>query len=109
MPDDCPELIEQAMPDVRRSHKSVHEALANAGRMGGDRGQTHYGFWHPRSFQVVQSDVICMMGLEHFRRFVMPALEEEFACHEGVYFHYSPALGGETEAWRLLEWRVTHT
>lgn len=84
---DSPDLIERAMRDVRRSYKPVHESLARAGRMGGERGFTHYGFWHPRSFQVVQSDVICMMGPEHFRQFVMPALEEEFACHEGVYFH----------------------
>ncbi len=84
---DCPELIEQAMLDVRRSYKPVHEALAKAGRMGGGRGFTHCGFWHPRSFQVVQSDVICMLGTEHVRRFVLPALEEEFACHEGIYFH----------------------
>lgn len=84
---DCPDLVEKAMLDMRRSYKPVHEALAKAGRMGGERGFTHYGFWHPRSFQVVESDVICMLSQEHFRRLIMPALEEEVACHEGVYFH----------------------
>ncbi len=84
---DCPEHVESAMRDMRQSYQPIHAAVAKAGRMGGERGVAHYGFWHPRSFQVVQSDVICMMGPEHFRRFVLPALEEEFACHEGVYFH----------------------
>lgn len=84
---DCPDLVARAMHDMRRSYRPVHQALARAGQMGGDRGFAHYGFWHPRSFQVVQSDVICMMGPEHFRQLVLPALEEEFACHEGVYFH----------------------
>lgn len=84
---DCPEWVERAMADMRGSYGPVHDALSRAGRMGGERGFTHYGFWHPRSFQVVQADVICMMGPEPFRRFVLPALEEEMACHEGVYFH----------------------
>ncbi len=84
---DCPELIERAMRDVRRSYQPVHAALVKAGRMCSGRGFVLYGVWHEKSFQVVQSDVICMMGQEHFRRWVLPALEEEIACHDRVYFH----------------------
>ncbi len=84
---DCPGLIEQAMDGIRASYKPVHDLISSAGRMKGDRGQGHYGIWHERSFQVVQSDVICMLSPGHFRKYVMPALEEEFSCHEGVYFH----------------------
>ncbi len=84
---DCPELVESAMNDMRQSYKTIHESIALAGRMGGERGYGHYGIWNSKSFQVVQSDVICMLSPEHFRRFVMPALEEEIRFHDRAYFH----------------------
>lgn len=83
---DCPDLVEKAMHDVRRSYKQILAAIADAGRMN-TWGYANKGMWHPRSFQVVQSDVICMMGSEHMRQFVLPALQEEFTYHEGIYFH----------------------
>lgn len=83
---DCPEWIDRAMQDIRRSYRPVHEAIARAGRMGGERGFAH-GLWHQRSYQIVQSDVICMIGQDHFRRWILPALREEFACHDRAYFH----------------------
>lgn len=84
---DCPELISRAMMDIRKSYGRIHRLIAKAARMGGDKGYGHNGMWHKKSFQIVQSDVICMLSPEHFRKFVMPALEEEFACHDRSYFH----------------------
>ncbi len=84
---DCPELVERALLDMRKSYAPLHKAIENAGGMGGDRGFAHYGFWHSQSFQVVQSDVICMIGQDHFRKLILPALEEEMACHDRGYFH----------------------
>ena len=84
---DCPGLVARAMADIRRSYRPVLDAVAEAGRMGGDRGYGQYGFWHDRPFQVVQSDVICMLSREQFRQWVLPALEEECACHDRIYFH----------------------
>ncbi len=84
---DCPDQVEQALRDMRSSYKTIMDALARAGRMGEGRGFTQQGFWHAGSFQVVQSDVICMIGRDHFRRLILPALEEEIAAHDRAYFH----------------------
>jgi hypothetical protein len=84
---DNPNVIEKAMKDVRASYVPVHEEIKKAGKMGGERGYGHYGFWSDKPFQVIQSDVICMLGQEHFRKFVMPALLEEFSCFPNAYFH----------------------
>ncbi len=83
---DFPELLDRAMKDIRASYIPVHEAVASAGRMG-ERGHGHNGIWHPEGFQIVQSDVICMLSPEHFRRYVLPALREEIYYHKNIYFH----------------------
>jgi hypothetical protein len=84
---DCPDMIERAMKDVRASYVPVHEMIMKAGQMGGERGYGHYGFWSDKPFQVIQSDVICMLGHEHFKQFVYPALLEEFSYFTNRYFH----------------------
>jgi len=84
---DCPDTIDRAMQDMRKAYRPVFEAVHEAGRMGGANGCVQYGIWHPRSFQVVQCDAICLLSPTHMRRFVLPALEEEVACHERTYFH----------------------
>jgi hypothetical protein len=84
---DCPDEVERAMMDVRKAYKPVWDAVYQAGRMGGERGCCKYGLWHERDFAVVQCDMICLIGKEHFRKYVLPALEEEISYHESTYFH----------------------
>jgi hypothetical protein len=84
---DCPYMIEKAMNDVRSSYVPVHEKIMKAGKMGGERGYGHYGFWSDQPFQVIQSDVICMLGEEHFKKFVYPALLEEFSYWPTAFMH----------------------
>lgn len=84
---DYPEAVGQAMRDVRRAYRPMIDAVRAAGNMGAPNGCVQYGVWHPRSYQVVQSDVICMLSPDHFREYILPALEEEVACHESSYFH----------------------
>ena len=84
---DSPELIHRAMKDMRASYAPVHQKIMEAGNMGGQRGYGHYGFWSDKPFQVIQSDVICMLGHEHFREFILPALLEEFSFFPNAFFH----------------------
>jgi len=85
---DTPELIDRAMLDVRASYRPVYEAIYQAGRMA-ERGTVG---WMPLysvgRFAPVQSDVICMLSPEHFRRWVLPALEEETAFLDHSVMHY---------------------
>lgn len=84
---DYPEQVDRAMQDVRRAYWPIIKAVRAAGNMGSPNGCVQYGVWHPRSYQVIQSDVIGLLGPEQFRKYIMPALEEEIACHERSYFH----------------------
>jgi len=84
---DCPDLVERAMLDVRKAYSPICDAVFHASDTGEKRGTCHYGFWHPGKFGVVQSDFICMLGKEHFRKYVLPALEEEVEYYDASYFH----------------------
>ncbi|MEI6422559.1 MAG: hypothetical protein WCP55_10090 [Lentisphaerota bacterium] len=84
---DFPEGIGKAMQDVRKAYKKIWDDIYKAGNMGGERGCCHYGIWHEKCFSVVQCDAICMIGKEHFREYVLPAIEEEVSYSEATYFH----------------------
>jgi len=84
---ECPETIDEAMRQVRELYPSVYETCYRAGNM--DRWGT-IGWWHcycAGRFAMVQCDTICMLSQEHFRRFVLPAIEEETAFLDHSFFH----------------------
>ena len=83
---DCPNLVARAMRDVRAVYPPVYEATHKAGRMGGERGSCR-GLWSDGKFAIVSADVICMLGPEHFRTYVLPALEEEAEYVDHSLFH----------------------
>jgi hypothetical protein len=85
---DAPEMIDRAMQDVRATYQPIYEAIYRAGRMR-ERGTISWlPLYSARRFAPVQSDVICMLSPEHFRRWVLPALEEETSFLDHSIMHY---------------------
>lgn len=85
---DEPETIDRAMRDVRALYPVIYDALYKAGRMDrtGTLGWVHA--YHPEKTNTIQCDFAALIGPEHFRRFVMPALEEEAAYLKHTVYHY---------------------
>ncbi|MCX7706138.1 MAG: hypothetical protein N2115_07810, partial [bacterium] len=84
---DYPEIIEKAMLDLRKDFTKISDALYKAGIDNRGLGTTVYGYYSEKKFGVVQADFICMMSPEMFRKYVMPALEEEIEYYDHSYFH----------------------
>lgn len=83
---DQPEMIDEAMRSSRALFRPLWDAVVEAGRM------KEYGFYqHVYSMEgaaMLQCDFIAMIGPPMFRRWVLPALEEEAAIVERVFFHW---------------------
>ncbi len=85
---DVPETIERAMLDLRKDFPLICELLYNAGIDNCGLGTAHSGFYCEKKFGVVQADFICMMSPVMFRKFVLPAIEEEIEYYDYSYFHF---------------------
>ena len=83
---DCPELIDRAMADARAVFPEVWEATAEAGKMD-ENGYCHT-VYSPNGAAFLQCDFSCMIGPEMFRRWVLPALEEEASIVKHVVYHW---------------------
>jgi len=84
---DCPDNVEKAMDAVRAMYMPLYDAVYEAGQMN-DRGTIGWApFYCQGKFACLQSDIICMIGPEQFRRFVLPALIEEAAFLDHSCFH----------------------
>lgn len=85
---DVPDEIDSAMVSVRRSFAPVFEGLEAAGQMA-DRGYIGWlPFYSQERFAVLQCDFACMVGPSHFRRWILPALEEEASFLDHAVYHY---------------------
>ncbi|MGQ9455663.1 MAG: hypothetical protein ACUVT8_06625 [Armatimonadota bacterium] len=84
---DCPDLVERALDNVRGVYPLVFDALYRASGQDETGCTTWLPMYYPGKFAVVQCDFICMISPQHFRRFVMPALEEEAAFLGHCCFH----------------------
>jgi hypothetical protein len=85
---DVPEQIDVAMETVRKAFPTMIDAISEGGRMMG-RGYTGWlPFYSEGKYAVLQCDFACMIGPEHFRRWVLPALEEESSHLEHSVYHY---------------------
>lgn len=85
---DVPEQIDAAMAKVRRAFAPCVEGLEKAGRMS-ERGYIGWAaFYSETRFAVLQCDFACMVSPEHFRRWIMPALEEESSFLDHCIYHY---------------------
>jgi len=83
-----PETVDRAMLDARRLYAPVYDAVYEAAGMEG-RGTIGWtAFYSPRKFAMMQCDSACMISPEMFRRWVLPALEEEAAFLDHSIYHY---------------------
>ncbi len=83
---DCPETIDRAMASARAVFPAVWSAVAEAGRMD-ERGYCQ-GIYSREGAAYLQCDFSCMMSPQQFRRWVIPALEEEAALVRHHVYHW---------------------
>jgi len=81
-----PEAIDRAMADARAIFPQVWNACAEAGRMD-ELGYCH-GIYSMEGAAYLQCDFCCMISPAMFRRWVLPALEEEAAIAKHVVYHW---------------------
>jgi hypothetical protein len=86
---DCierPEAIDRAMEDARAVFPVVWNAVREAGRM--DENGYCQCFYAMEGAATLQCDFSCMIGPEMFRRWVLPALEEEAGIVRHAMYHW---------------------
>jgi hypothetical protein len=85
---DCPELIDRAMQQVRALYAYVYDTLWEAAGMNraGTVGWVPAYHWHKTN--TIQCDFAALCGPEHFRRWILPALEEEAAFLDACMYHF---------------------
>ncbi len=86
---DTPELIDYAMTDARLIFRQLWAAIVEAGQMD----QTGYcleghGLYSTGGSATLQCDFSIMMSPRMFRRWVLPALEEEAGIVRHVVYHW---------------------
>ena len=84
---DFPEAVDRAMLNVRGVYPQVYEAIYEAGRMQTVGTISWLQCYCEGRFTATQCDFIYMIGPEHFRRWVLPALEEEAAYLDHTVYH----------------------
>jgi hypothetical protein len=83
---DQPEVIDRAMASARELFPQLWAAISAAGRMD-ERGYCHL-FYSMTGAAVLQCDFSCMISPEMFRRWVLPALEEEAEIVQHAMYHW---------------------
>jgi hypothetical protein len=83
---DQPEVIDEAMESARAIFPEIWNAISKAGRMD------EFGYYHHcysmEGAATLQCDFCCMISPEMFRRWVLPALEEEAEIVKRVVYHW---------------------
>ena len=77
---DTPELIDRAMADARAIFPKIWYPIVQAGRFE-ERN-------FPLSMTNLQCDFCCMVSPAMFRRWILPALEEEAVIVKHAYYHW---------------------
>ncbi len=83
---DRPEVIDRAMADARAIFSELWQLIAQAARMD-EQGYCHV-FYAMDGAAVLQCDFAFMIGPEMFRRWVLPALEEEASIVRHALYHW---------------------
>jgi hypothetical protein len=84
---DCPEQIDLAMASARQVFPLVWEAVSTAGKMA-EHGFIQGGYGGKEGAAVLQCDFSAMIGPAMFRRWVLPALEEEAEIVKHAFYHW---------------------
>jgi 5-methyltetrahydrofolate--homocysteine methyltransferase len=86
---DCPELVDQAMADARAIFRQLWAEVAAAGRMDEWGYCTGWGsLYSTEGAATLQCDFSYMISPAMFRRWVLPALEEEAEIVRHVVYHW---------------------
>ena len=85
---DLPETIDRAMADVRALYVPLYGALYDAAGMARYGTLGWVSAYHPVRTNTIQCDFAALIGPQHFRRWALPALEEEAAYLEHCVYHY---------------------
>jgi len=109
---DClevPELLDAAMDDARAIFRQLWVAMVEAGRMN----ETGYciepgAFYFVDGAATLQCDFSCMISPRMFRRWVLPALEEEAEFAHHAFYHWD-GPGALVHTADLLASRGLHT
>lgn len=83
---DCPDAVDRAMASARAVFPAVWRSIAEAGRMD-ERGYCQ-GIYAADGAAYLQCDFSCMMSPAQFRRWVLPALEEEASVVRHHVYHW---------------------
>lgn len=83
---DDPEIVDRAMMDARRVFVKIWNAVRDAGRFE-ENGYSN-SFYSMEGAATLQCDFSCMIGKEMFRRWVLPALEEEAEIVKHAIYHW---------------------
>ena len=83
---DRPETVDRAMRSIRKIFHQVYDAFYKAGAMD-ERGSIMSDFYARGRFYLSSCDAIAVMDPAMFRRFVLPAIEDEVAAMDHSIFH----------------------
>ena len=103
---DQPEMIDRAMESARKIHPEIWRRIVEAGKMD-ERGHAHI-MYSMEGVGVVSCDFCCMIGPEMFRRWVLPAYEEEAALVQHAFHHWD-GPGALTHEADILAIKGFHT
>lgn len=81
-----PEIIDRAMKDSMAIFRKLWDAVSEAGRMD-EFGYCH-GIYSMEGAATLQCDFSCMISPEMFRRWVLPALEDEAQIVKHCVYHW---------------------
>ncbi len=85
---DCPDLITEAMMNVRAIYYEVYSGVYYAGKMDRYGSLGWAPFYGEGRMNFIQCDFICLLSPEMGRRWVIPALEEEASFLDHSVYHY---------------------
>ena len=83
---DQPKMIDKAMESARTIFSELWQAISEAGQMK-ETGYYH-AIYGREGAAVLQCDFSCMISPEMFRRWVLPALEEEAKIVDHAFYHW---------------------
>ena len=84
---ETPELIDRAMADVRALYRPIYNALFHARGMDGVGTLGWVAAYHPARTNTIQCDFAALIGPRQFRRWALPALEEEASFLGHCVYH----------------------
>jgi len=85
---DQPEMVHRAMTNVRELYQIVYRELYNAAGMGGRGTCGWLPYFCEKRYATTQCDFCLLLSPDHFKEFVLPALDEESSFLDHSVYHY---------------------